>query len=48
MKATQAQIDFLYRLNADFDADTITKQQATALLEVLVAKREAENGRSNV
>ena len=34
-KATKPQIDLLYKLNADFDAKTITKQEASDLISKL-------------
>lgn len=38
-KATQKQIDFLCKLNADFDSDKITKKEAKNLIDKLVKER---------
>ena len=38
-KATEKQIDFLCKLNADFDADKITKKEAKSLIDKLVKER---------
>lgn len=38
-KASDKQKDFLYKLNADFDANTITKKDAKTLIDRLVKER---------
>ncbi len=41
--ASERQVDFLYGLNADFDAETITKKEASDLIEKL--KKEKDGSR---
>jgi len=38
--ATEKQIDLLYKLNADFNAETITKEEAKKLISKLLEKEE--------
>lgn len=42
-KATDKQIDLLYRLNADFNAELIEKGEATLIISKLLYKKEEEN-----
>ncbi len=41
-KATEPQIDLLYRLNADFNAETITKKQAFELIKKLKEEKDGK------